>query len=380
MRDWVIKVLGEIISRNAVNPAHSGPGEKERADYIQNLLENMGLKTKRYEVIDNKGIVRPSIVTEIGEGKTIWLIAHIDTVSPGSGWTKDPFKLTIEGGKVFGRGVNDNGIGIMAALIVLKKIVDEKIELRYKLKVGFVADEEAGSTYGLKHLVNEGVFSRGDRAIIPDAGNEEGTMVEIAEKAILWLKFITKGKQTHGSTPHRGDNAFLKSMRMANELYDTLHEKFSDSDELFDPPVSTFEPTMKDKNTDSINIIPGEDVHYWDCRILPQHNLEDVLEIIDRVSKKYDTEVEVVMKEEASRVEPEDWIVVKLTNSIRKVLGKEPKLMGIGGGTFASILRKIGVPSVVWHIGSGTEHQPDEWELLSNYFKNAEVLLDVLTT
>ncbi len=380
MREWVIKVLKEIISRNAVNPAHGGPGEKERADYIQSLLEDMGLKTKRYEVVDEKGIVRPSIVTEVGEGKTIWLIAHIDTVSPGSGWTKDPFKLTIEGDKVYGRGVNDNGIGIMAALIVLKRIVDKRIELKYKLKVGFVADEEAGSTYGLKHLVNEGVFKEGDRALIPDAGNEEGTMVEIAEKGILWLKFTTKGKQTHGSTPHKGDNAFLKSMRMAIELYETLHEKFSESDELFDPPVSTFEPTMKEKNTDSINIIPGEDVHYWDCRVLPQHDLEEVLETIRETAGKYNAEVEVVMREEASRVDPNDWIVVKLSNSIRKVLGREPKLMGIGGGTFAGILRKIGVPSVVWHIGSGTEHQPDEWELLSNYFKNADVILDVLTS
>ena len=43
---------------------------------------------------------------------------------------------------------------------------------------------------------------------MPDAGNENGTMIEVAEKSILWLKFKILGKQTHGSMPEKGINAF----------------------------------------------------------------------------------------------------------------------------------------------------------------------------
>jgi succinyl-diaminopimelate desuccinylase len=79
-------------------------------------------------------------------------------------------------------------------------------------------------------------------------------------------------------------------------------------------------------------------------------------------------------------VDPDDWIVQKTVKAVRDELNVEPKLIGIGGGTFAGILRKIGVPSVVWHIGSETEHQPDEWELIDNYIKNASVMLNILTS
>ncbi|MGQ4892472.1 MAG: M20 family metallo-hydrolase [Candidatus Njordarchaeia archaeon] len=380
MRDWVIKTLEKLVSLNSVNPAHGGPGEEQKANYLQSLLEEMGLSVKRYEAVDNNGIRRPSLITEIGEGQTIWIISHIDTVSPGEGWTSDPFKLYVEGDKVYGRGVNDNGIGIMASLILLKRIIEENIDINYRLKIGFVADEEAGSEYGLKFLVQKGIFKKGDRALIPDGGNKEGTMVEIAEKGLLWIKFITKGKQSHGSMPDKGDNAFLKAMRFALELYDKLHEKFNIKDEKFDPPQSTFEPTKKEKNVDSVNIIPGLDVHYWDCRVLPEYKLDDVINTIQGISSKYDTDVEILIREEASQVDPNDWIVQKTVSAIKSVLKVEPKLMGIGGGTFAGILRKIGVPSVVWHIGSETEHQPNEWELLSNYEKNAEVFLKILTS
>jgi succinyl-diaminopimelate desuccinylase len=341
----------------------------------------MGLKVTRYEVKDKMGIIRPSIIAETGKGgNVIWIIAHTDVVPPGDGWTTDPFTLKVEGNKVYGRGVNDNGIGIMSALIALKRIVDEELDINYRLKVGFLADEEAGSTYGLKYLISKGVFKEGERALVPDSGSKIGDVIEIAEKGILWLKFITKGVQVHGSTPQKGDNAHLKAIRFANKLYDILHERYNKVSTLFEPSISTFEPTMKEKNVDSINIIPGKDVHYWDCRILPEYTLEDILSTIEEVAIEFDTTVEAVMKEEASKVDPDDWIVQKTVKAVRDELNVEPKLIGIGGGTFAGILRKIGVPSVVWHIGSETEHQPDEWELIDNYIKNASVMLNILTS
>ena len=378
--NWVVSVLKELISRNSVNPAYGGPGEKGKADFLQSFLENMGLRVTRYETVDDKGITRPSLVTEIGKGDTIWIIAHIDIVPPGKGWKSDPFELRVEGDRVYGRGVNDNGIGIVSALYVLKQIIEHEHPLNYKLKIGFVADEEAGSKYGLKHLIEKGVFKKGERALVPDGGNKRGDMIEIAEKGILWVKMITKGKQVHGSTPAKGDNAFLKSMHFATRLYEVLHEKYNEKDNLFDPPESTFEPTMKEKNVDSINIIPGEDAHYWDCRVLPDYKLDDVLKTMNTVAKEFDTNIKIVMKEDASRVDTSDWIVQKTITAVKTVLGIEPNLKGIGGGTFAGILRKIGVPSVVWHIGSETEHMPNEWELISNYVKNARVFLNILSS
>ena len=380
MREWIIDTLSEIISRKAVNPKFGGTGEKERADYIQKLIEEMGFTVERYDVKDEKGYTRSNLVVEVeGEDYPVWVIAHLDTVSPGTGWETDPFKLVVKGDKVFGRGVNDNGIGIMSILILLKRISEGKVKLKHTLKAAFVADEEAGSRYGVVYLIKKGLFKEGEKAIIPDFGSKKGDIIEIAEKGILWLKMITRGKQGHGSMPHKADNAHLKSAKLMLELYESLRRRFYKINRFFDPPYSTFEPTKKEKNVDSINIIPGEDVIYWDCRIIPEYSLEEVIEFFEGIGARYDATFEVVMKEKASFTREDDEIVKKLRNSIRNVLNVEPRLIGIGGGTVAGILRKIGIPSVAWGVNSGTEHKPNEWEMIESYIKTERVIEDVLS-
>ena len=48
-------------------------------------------------------------------------------------------------------------------------------------------------------------------------------------------------------SPEKGINAHLVGMRFATALHDTLYEKYPDKNDLFDPPISTFEPTKKEK-------------------------------------------------------------------------------------------------------------------------------------
>lgn len=378
-RDWILSVLSDLIGIRAVNPLAGGNGEKERADYIEGLLEKMGFHVKRFDVKDEKGFIRSNILVDYGDGEPLWMVAHLDTVSAGEGWTSDPFKLRVENGKVFGRGVSDNGIGIVSLLLILKWISEGKLSPKKRLLLLFAADEEAGSRYGVKYLAEKGVFKERGSAIIPDFGSKSGELIEIAEKGIVWLKVVTKGKQGHASMPHKADNAHLKSARLMLKLYDALHMKFYRINYLFDPPYSTFEPTKKDRNVDSINIIPGVDTVYWDCRILPEYRIEDVLEFFRGMAKRYDADIEVIMCEEPSMTNPSEKIVVDLKKAVKTELNIEPKVIGIGGGTVAGILRKLGIPAVAWSICSETEHKANEYELIENYIKTARVLARVTT-
>jgi len=99
----------------------------------------------------------------------------------------------------------------------------------------------------------------------------------------MWLKFKVMGKQTHASMPGSGINAHKIGMMFALSVDEALHDNFSDRDELFEPPFSTFEITKKEANVENINTIPGSDVFYMDMRILPDENLDDILRIIDEI-------------------------------------------------------------------------------------------------
>src|SRR5208337_1468097 len=104
--------LSKMIAIKAVSPDSGGEGEAKRADFLESILKGWGLRPRRYEYIDNHGVKRPSLVVKYGnKNRTLWLMAHIDTVAEGdrSLWKTDPFRGVIKNGRVYGRGSQDDG-------------------------------------------------------------------------------------------------------------------------------------------------------------------------------------------------------------------------------------------------------------------------------
>ena len=169
-------------------------------------------------------------------------------------------------------------------------------------------------------------------------------------------------------------------MEYALALDKMLHEKYPLKDEYFDPPESTFEMTKKEKNVDAVNIIPGEDIVHFDCRILPSYNLEEILKDVHDLAEKSEKrtgakiEIKVLHKSVAPKAtDANSKIVVMLEDAIKKVRGIEPKVGGIGGGTCAAFFRKIEIPAVVWSTIDEMAHQPDEYAKIENLVDDAKV-------
>jgi succinyl-diaminopimelate desuccinylase len=159
---------------------------------------------------------------------------------------------------------------------------------------------------------------------------------------------------------------------------------FSAKDPLFEPPYSTFEPTKKDANVPNINTIPGEDVFYMDCRILPQYPLAAVRKEVEKrvaeIAKKYGVTVDVTDEQAGeSPATPSDAPVVKaLGAQISRVYGVVPRPIGIGGGTVAAGLRRLGLNAVVWHRDTGSAHSPNEYCLLESLLCDTKVIAGVM--
>jgi len=330
---------------------------------------------------------RPNVAVVIpGQdgSKTLWFMAHMDVVPAGDMglWHTHPFEMHREGDKLFGRGVEDNQQGLVSALFALKAFLDLGITPPVNLGLLLVADEETGSNYGIGALLKEypDLFGKNDSFVVPDAGVEDATMVEVAEKGILWLRITTKGKQCHASTPEQGVNAFRAASALVVEL-DDLYNKFDVQDPVFDPPFSTFEPTKKEPNVENVNTIPGSDVFYLDCRVMPQTPLDEVKAAVRSKADKIETafgvkiSIEEVQREEAAPPTPVDAPVVQvLMDGIREVYQVEPKAQGIGGGTVAAFLRRHGYPAVVWSKMDEMAHQPNEYCYINNMVNDSKVM------
>lgn len=375
----MVDSLKRFISINSVNPVFGGPGEKEKADWLEELLKKMGYTVERHDTKDQNGIWRSNLLAIIpgrDRSKTLWIVTHIDTVPPGdlSLWETDPFIPVVKDDRVYGRGAEDNGGSMIASIYAGKALMELDVVPEYNFGLALVADEEAGSEYGIQYLIEKGVFRPDDMFLVPDAGNKKGDFIEIAEKSILWFKVTVNGKQGHASRPKTTENALRKGAQIITELDETLHRKFSEKDELFDEPLSTFEPTRSEKTVDNVNTVPGRFVFYFDCRVLPRYDLEDVLSTVKSVLDGRGAELEVVVKQPAPDPTPADSdLVVKLSSVLKSLRNLEVRVGGIGGGTCAAFFRKKGWPAVVWSTIEETAHQPNEYRKISHMVEDAKV-------
>jgi succinyl-diaminopimelate desuccinylase len=388
-REAMIELQIALSAVGAVGPENGGDGELLKANLLKDRLIQMGFKNFRnYDAPDNRvsSGIRPNFITTIeGKNKTrfIWIITHLDIVPPGELrlWSHDPYSAYVKDDHIFGRGVEDNQQDMVASIFAAKAIIDEGITTANSINLAFVSDEETSSSMGLYYMIasKDNLFNDDDLIVVPDSGNPEGSLIEVAEKSILWLCFKTKGKQCHGSNPQLGNNAFFAASHLVTKLA-KLKKLFSKSDPLFDPPESTFEPTKKEANVGNINTIPGEDVFCMDCRILPNYDLQDVIlaiqKIVHEIEKKFKVQIEISTAQyvqSAKPTSPDAQVVKELTEAIKTVYNVKAFAGGVGAGTVASYLRKKDYPVAVWSKTNQTAHQPNENCPIDNILGNAKV-------
>lgn len=392
-RDAMIDLQVGLTAIPAVGPENGGDGEFLKANFLKKRLIELGFKNfQHYDAHDERvtSKTRPNLITTIdgrNKSKSVWIITHLDIVPPGEIklWSHDPYSAYVKNGYLFGRGVEDNQQDMVASIFAAKAIIDEGLTPANSIGLGFIADEETSGHMGLYHMmeVNERLFGRDDLVIIPDSGNSEGSLIEIAEKSMLWLSFKTKGKQCHASKPQLGNNAFVAASYLVTKLT-ALKKLFPKSDPLYDPEASTFEPTKKEPNVANINTIPGEDIFYLDCRVLPDYNLENVIKAIKvitgKIEKKFKVQIEispVCYLQAPPPTSSESPVVSALQMAIKDVYGLKATVGGVGAGTLASYFRRKNFPAAVWSKSSLNAHQPDENCPVDNMLGDAKVFAHI---
>jgi succinyl-diaminopimelate desuccinylase len=381
-RSEMIDFQKEITRIPALSPTSGGEGEWDKVMYIKKFLQKRGVKNiDQIDALDPaaKNGKRPSLVIKIpgkSSNKTIWIMSHTDVVPAGDlqKWDTDPWEVIEKDGKLIGRGVEDNQQSLTSSIFCALAFLELNIQPEYDLKLILVADEETGSDFGLTYILKNYAdwFRKDDLILVPDFGLSDASQIEVAEKGIIWIKFITRGKQCHASEPDKGNNAFRAASHLIVRLND-LYTIFDAKNTVFNPTSSTFEPTKKEANVPNVNTIPGEDIFYLDCRLLPEYTLDELFSEIDRMCKateeKFGVKIEysTVQKEAAAPATANDAPVVqKLMRAIKAIYQVEASPVGIGGGTVAAVFRRAGLPAAVWSTIDDTCHQPNEYCVIDN--------------
>lgn len=393
LKDFVIELQSGLTEIPAVNPENGGDGEYNKFLYLKDKLKSLNFSGLSEIMVPDDRVsskIRPSLLVNIeGENnnRTLWIITHLDVVPAGDEklWENPPFKAVVKGDVIYGRGVEDNQQSLISSIIAGKALIDNNIKPFYNIKLLFVADEEVGSVYGIQWILeNKNLFKKDDLILSPDGGNEDSTMIEVAEKSILWATFSIVGRQSHGSRPDLGINTSRASSHFCVQM-ENLNKIFNKKDEMYDLPYSTFEPTKRSNSIENMNTIPGKEILGYDCRVLPDYNLDDVINEMKKIAKNIEKEfnvkieMEINLKLQAPEPTPTDSDIVKLLQkSVKKILNKEAKPVGIGGGTVAAYFRMKGYQAALWSTIDVRMHSPNEYSKISNTLNDAKVFLDLM--
>jgi succinyl-diaminopimelate desuccinylase len=384
-----VELETELTKRPAIAPDSGGTGELEKAEFLAQWLADKGITTlERHDAPDPraKGGVRPNLVATIPGGddsKRLWIMSHLDVVPPGemSLWQSDPWTVQVQDDRLIGRGVEDNQQGLVSSVIAALALQSAGVKPAHTVKLLFVADEEVGSAYGIQWLLkNRSLFQKDDMVLAPDSGDPKGDTIEVAEKNLLWLRFITKGKQAHGARPNSEANAFLAGSALAVTMYEELSRVFAERDSLFEPDYSSFQPTKKEANVPNVNTIPGEDVFYMDMRVLPCYPLAAVLAEVDRIKARIEAKYKVTISYdtlqhiESPSTPVESPFIQQLSRAITEVYHVDTHPIGIGGGTVAAPLRNQGIAVAVWARLMENAHLPNEFVLIESILGDAKVM------
>ena len=115
-----------------------GEGPAEVLKRALEIADRMGFRTVN---LDNY-----CGYAEMEEGEELIGIAgHLDVVPAGSDWTRDPFKLTLEGDYAYGRGTTDDKGPVMEALYAMKLLRDSGMKLNKRVRLIMGCNEEKGS-------------------------------------------------------------------------------------------------------------------------------------------------------------------------------------------------------------------------------------------
>lgn len=214
----VIEILRGLIRIDTTNDGtDAGPGEAAAAEYVEALLQEVGLEVERFATTSSRrqGVVARLPGSDPSRPRLL-LHGHLDVVpARPEHWSVPPFGAEVIDGMVWGRGAVD--MKDMDAMLIALARAWQRAGRRPQrdLVFLFLPDEEAGGQHGSHWIVDhrpdilegvsEGVSEVGGYSLtLPD--DRRLYLIQTAEKGIAWMRLVAEGAAGHGSML-TGDNA-----------------------------------------------------------------------------------------------------------------------------------------------------------------------------
>ncbi len=400
--------------------------------WAKELGESLGFK-----VIETPG---HAVAWSIGSGEQrVEAVSHMDVVGVGGDWSVDPFGAQIIDGKLYGRGTQDMKSALVATMMALVYIKENKIPIKHELRAVFGMDEERTMEDIGHYVKQEGqpLFAFTPDGAYPISGGEKGALMwtlncpfsvpkfirftagtacnVICDKAMFIVRerlaFVTKvadglkvnykaketeegilvevfGKAAHASVPHLGHNAIVDALNVLRHIVldpkiKALYRTFRDAyGQGFDGQFN--HPVMGDL-TSGLHVLRIENGKLYgevDVRYPLGVNSEALTQQLQSLLK--DIEVRLDYDARALLTDLGNPFIRECIRVYRQYTGDNESLPLISGGvTYAKMYDGMCVPYGIKDPRSATPmlaHQKDEYIEVSYLRDVLNIMIEAMIT
>lgn len=436
----MLNTLDRLVSIPSVGGAQDGdaPFGKEALsalNEVTNIALEMGLIAY---IFDNRIAVIDLYSTPFPK---VGILTHVDVVPAGNGWTYEPFRVTKEADKLYGRGVIDNKGPIVSTLYAMK-YAKENLNLKNNFRLIVGSDEECGSSdlsyYMDRQKLPEYVFT-------PDAnypvintekgratGNFTKTIKQSAEKKILNAKggtvinavpdrayatfqgyekqeldsaakecsasvkyefkeineniteLTVYGKSAHASLPENGENALTALCELLSKLdtqWEVIYNACPHKDVYAKALETDCEDEISGKLTFSFDLLDFDGEKFkgtFDIRFPVCLTVQELKTKLISGFKNFGLKLEDYSAVPPHHTDSDSILVKALLCAYETVTGKTGKPLAVGGGTYAH-----GIPGAVAFGPEFSEidnkiHGADEFISLEHFKINTNMIYNAM--
>ena len=378
--DNSVKILTDLIGFRTI----SGEDNSALINYSEDFLHKLGATSFKtfYNKKKRVNLFATIKATKNNGIKPIILSGHTDTVPVSKSWSTDPFKATVKGDKLYGRGSCDMK-GFIACTLAYAPIY-AKTNLNRDIHFCFTFDEET-ACLGAPILIKE-LKKRNIQDGICIIGEPTKMKIIDAHKGCYEYTTYFEGLAGHSSAPHKGVSAVEFAARYANKLIELREElkKRVPKDSIFDPPFSTLQVGGIFGGI-AHNVIADKCHINWETRPVIK---EDGKFLNDEIDKFANETLLPEMKKVFAKSVIKKEIIGEVTGFDRVEKSEACELVSsltgdnsrevVSFGTEAGLFQEIGISTVVCGPGSIEQaHKVDEFIEL-NELKKCIKFLDGL--
>ena len=366
--DEMAALLTDLVAIPTENP----PGKYYRpcVDLLETYLREVGLDCERAGPCvsrDDPQYSPESLLATYGSGeRTLYFHGHYDVV-PAQ--TSTQFQPLRKEHFLFGRGSSDMKGGIVAMLYAIRALKQIAVDLKGKIGLMLVPNEETGGMHGTAWLAQEGLLGRNAIGMLlaePTSG-----VVWNANRGAISLRVRVLGKSAHVGLQHQGENAF--------ELMHTVVGKLQQLKREVEQRTTRFNFASEQARNSilmlggesgggtNFNVVPEECWFTIDRRINPEEDLatekNKLLGILERCKQDgIPLEWEIFQEGSSSACDEDGPLGEALSKNVRVVTEEAPRFEMCPGLLETRFYAAQEIPAFAYGPGLlSVSHGPNEY-------------------